>query len=124
MLYPERGEQMSFMVQALVLFDLGRLLRINVLPGWLQAVSYASPATYMLRGIRDAIIDGRRACGPVAHLAILAVFGAVMIPGALATFSAAERWAKKTGRLKRQGYARARHARLTAGQAAPGRTPW
>jgi hypothetical protein len=26
-----------------------------------------------------------------------------MIPGALAAFAGAERWAKKTGRLKRQG---------------------
>src|SRR5262249_46146037 len=58
MLYPERGEQMSFMVQALVLLVSGVYYGVDVLPGWLQAVSHLSPATYMLSGIRAALIDG------------------------------------------------------------------
>jgi hypothetical protein len=33
----------------------------------------------------------------------MAVFALVLIPSSIAVFSAAERWAKKTGRLKRQG---------------------
>jgi ABC-type multidrug transport system permease subunit len=28
------------------------------LPGWMQAISTISPATYALRGIRHAILDG------------------------------------------------------------------
>ena len=103
MLYPERGEQMSFMVQALVLLVSGVYYGTDVLPGWLQAFSRLAPTTYMLRGVRSAIINGVGIGGQLRTLAILAVFGVVMIPGALATFSAAERWAKKTGRLKRQG---------------------
>ena len=103
MLYPERGVQMSFMVQALVLLVSGVYYGTDVLPGWLQACSRLAPTTYMLRGIRAALIDGVGLGGERTTLAILAVFGVVMIPGALATFSAAERWAKKTGRLKRQG---------------------
>jgi ABC-2 type transport system permease protein len=103
LLYPERGEQMSFMLQALVLLISGVYYAVNVLPGWLQAVSHASPATYLLRGIRDAIIDGRGLGAELGNLATLAVFGAVMVPGALLAFAVAERWAKKTGRLKRQG---------------------
>jgi ABC-2 type transport system permease protein len=103
LLYPERGEQMSFMLQALVLLISGVYYAVNVLPGWLQAVSHASPATYLLRGIRDAVIDGRGFGHEGANLAILALFGVVMVPGALFAFAVAERWAKKTGRLKRQG---------------------
>jgi len=103
MLYPERGEQMSFMVQALVLLVSGVYYGTDVLPGWLQACSRLAPTTYMLRGIRAAIIDGVGAGGQPGTLGILGVFGLVMIPAGLATFSAAERWAKKTGRLKRQG---------------------
>jgi ABC-2 type transport system permease protein len=103
LLYPERGEQMSFMVQALVLLVSGVYYSINVLPGWIQAASHASPATYLLRGIRDAILDGRGFNYESGNLAILAVFGAVMVPGALWAFTLAERWAKKTGRLNRQG---------------------
>jgi hypothetical protein len=34
---------------------------------------------------------------------VLALFGAVLVPVSLLAFGLAERWAKKTGRLKRQG---------------------
>ncbi|MGI8493451.1 MAG: ABC transporter permease [Acidimicrobiales bacterium] len=103
LLYPERGVQMSFMVQALVLLVSGVYYGVDVLPGWLQAVSHVSPATYLLRGIRSALIDGAGVTHQWRTLGILVAFGAVMVPGSLLAFAAAERWAKKTGRLKRQG---------------------
>jgi ABC-2 type transport system permease protein len=103
LLYPERGEQMSFMVQALVLLISGVYYAVNVLPGWLQAVSRASPATYLLQGVRATVINGRGFGPEAGNLAVLALFGVLMIPLALLAFAAAERWAKKTGRLKRQG---------------------
>jgi ABC-2 type transport system permease protein len=103
LLYPERGEQMSFMVQALVLLVSGVYYSTEVLPGWLHVLSVLSPATYLLRGIRAAVLDGQGVTDQAGTLAILAVFGLVMIPASLWTFSAAERWAKQTGRLKRHG---------------------
>ena len=103
MLYPERGVQMSFMVQALVLLVSGVYYAVNVLPPWLQAASLVSPATYMLRGIRAALIDGKGVGQQGGSLAALALFGVILIPASLLAFGAAERWAKKTGRLKRQG---------------------
>jgi ABC-2 type transport system permease protein len=103
MLYPERGEQMSFMTQALVLLVSGVYYGVDVLPGWLQAVSHLSPATYMLSGIRAAVMDGAGPTQQLGRLAALAAFGIVMVPGSLLAFDAAERWAKRTGRLKRQG---------------------
>src|SRR6266571_7013138 len=59
LLYPERGTQMSFMVQAFVLLVSGVYYSVDVLPAWLQVFSYISPATYMLEGIRGGIIDGK-----------------------------------------------------------------
>jgi ABC-2 type transport system permease protein len=103
LLYPERGEQMSFMVQALVLLVSGVYYSVAVLPGWLQAVSHASPATYLLRGVRDAVLDGRGLGQEAGNLAVLAGFGLGLVPASLAAFTVAERWAKRTGRLKRQG---------------------
>ncbi|HUZ43663.1 MAG TPA: ABC transporter permease [Acidimicrobiales bacterium] len=103
MLYPERGEQMSFMVQAAVLLVSGVYYSVGILPTWLQAVAHISPATYVLRGIRGALINGQGLGGQVENLVILAVFGALLIPLSLLAFGLAERWAKKTGRLKRQG---------------------
>jgi ABC-2 type transport system permease protein len=103
LLYPERGEQMSFMVQALVLLVSGVYYSVDVLPGWLQVASHVSPATYLLRGIRDALLNGSSVSNQAGTLAILAVFGLVLVPASLLVFGVAERWAKKTGRLKRQG---------------------
>ncbi len=103
LLYPERGTQMSFMVQALVLLVSGVYYKVEVLPAWLQVFSYISPATYMLEGIRGGIIDGKNLADIWSTLVWLVVFGIVLIPLGLATFAVAERWAKKTGKLKRQG---------------------
>ena len=103
LLYPERGEQMSFMVQAMVLLVSGVYYGTDILPGWLQVGSRLSPATYLLRGIRDAVLDGRGIGDELGTLVILAVFGVVLIPASLYAFAVAERWAKQTGRLKRHG---------------------
>ena len=103
LLYPERGAQMSFMVQALVLLVSGVYYQVSVLPGWLQVFSYVSPATYILDGIRGGIIDGKSVADTWRTLAALGVFGAVLIPLGIVTFMVAEQWAKRTGKLKRQG---------------------
>ena len=76
---------------------------INVLPVWLQAVAHLSPATYMLRGIRAGVIDGSGFHAEASTLGWLLLFGVVMVPGSIFAFTSAERWAKRTGRLKRQG---------------------
>jgi len=103
LLYPERGTQMSFMVQAFVLLISGVYYSVDVLPSWLRVLSYASPATYVLGGIRGALINGDTIADRWETLLTLAVFGAVMLPGSIAVFAIAERWAKRTGKLKRQG---------------------
>ena len=103
LLYPERGSQMSFMLQAAVLLVSGVYYSVDVPPGWLRLFSYVSPATYFLNGVRGAIIDGQSVADLAGTLATLALFGAILVPGGIAVFAVAERWAKKTGRLKRQG---------------------
>ena len=103
LLYPERGTQMSFMLQAVVLLISGVYYSVDVLPSWLQVFSYISPATYFLDGIRGAIIDGKGVEDMLGTLAILVLFGVILVPGSIAVFAVAERWARKTGQLKRQG---------------------
>jgi len=103
LLYPERGTQMSFMIQAVVLLISGVYYSVDVLPPWLRIFSYISPATYLLDGIRGAIIDGDGLVSLADTLGILALFGVVLVPGGIAVFAVAERYAKKTGQLKRQG---------------------
>jgi ABC-2 type transport system permease protein len=103
LLYPERGSQMSLMVQASLLLVSGVYYEVDVLPAWLQIFSFISPATYFLDGIRGAIIDGDSLSELGRELSALAVFGALLVPASLAIFAWAESYAKKTGRLKRQG---------------------
>src|SRR5437764_3252341 len=100
LLYPERGEQMSFMVQAVVLLISGVYYSVETLPAWLRVFSYLSPATYLLRGVREALINGASVADEAGDLLIMAIFAVVLIPASIAVFSAAERWAKRTGRLK------------------------
>jgi ABC-2 type transport system permease protein len=58
LLYPERGVQMTNIVQALLLLISGVYYPVEVLPGWLQTLSRFSPATYVLGGMRAAILEG------------------------------------------------------------------
>lgn len=103
LLYPERGSQMSFMVQAIILLVSGVYYSVEALPGWLQVFSAISPATYILDGIRGALIGGESVADLAATLLTLLIFGAVLVPGGILAFAIGERWAKKTGKLKRQG---------------------
>ncbi|MCU1448536.1 MAG: type transporter [Acidimicrobiales bacterium] len=103
LLYPERGEQMSFMVQSVVLLVSGVYYSVDVLPVWLRTVSWLSPATYLLRSVRHALIDGAGIGAEAGDLAVMTAFAVVLIPGSIVVFGAAERWAKRTGRLKHHG---------------------
>jgi ABC-2 type transport system permease protein len=103
LIYPERGTQMTFMVQAAILLVSGVYYQVEVLPRWLQVFSYISPATYILDGVRGAIQHGRGLDELWPELLVLALYGAFLVPFAMAVFGVAERWAKKTGRLKRLG---------------------
>jgi ABC-2 type transport system permease protein len=103
LLYPERGEQLSFMVQSFVLLVSGVYYSVSTLPGWLQVISRLSPATYLLHAIRLVLIDGAGIGAVWSDIAVMAAFAVVLTPLSIAVFGAAERWAKRTGRLKRQG---------------------
>jgi len=103
MLWTEKGLQMAYIVQAIVLLVSGVYYPTTVLPAWLQALSVISPATYVIEGMRRALLDGADlgSLWPLVWPALLA--GVLSIPIGLRAFVAAERYAKRTGRLKRSG---------------------
>ncbi|MBI3522068.1 MAG: ABC transporter permease [Chloroflexi bacterium] len=103
LLWTEKGLQMAYIVQAVVLLVSGVYYPTSVLPGWAQALSVISPATYVIEGLRGALIDGADPLSlwPLVWPALLV--GAISIPIGLAAFVRAERYAKQTGRLKRSG---------------------
>jgi ABC-2 type transport system permease protein len=105
LLYTERGSQMSFIVRAVLLLVSGVYYPINVLPGWMQPAARISPATYVLNGLRDALLANKPIWSPEIWASTwpLLISGVVSVPLGLAIFRIAERYAKRTGRLKRNG---------------------
>jgi ABC-2 type transport system permease protein len=103
LLYVERGAQMTFVLQSCLLLVSGVYYSINVLPGWMQVLSHLSPATYVLDGVRKGLIDGTPVTGLLGDVWPLVVMGAALIPFGLWAFGRAERYAKRTGKLKRVG---------------------
>ncbi len=98
---PEKGTQLGFVAQGLMLVVSGVYYPVSVLPGWMQWVAKISPATYALRGNRNQILNGAGLAW--ADVWPLLVIGACSIPIGLVVFRAGERYAKKTGKLKRSG---------------------
>lgn len=100
---PEKGAQLGFVAQGLLLVVSGVYYPVQVLPGWMQWLSTVSPATYALEGIRAAILEGAGLSAMGGELLPLVVIGAVCVPAGLAMFTAGERYAKRHGLLKRSG---------------------
>jgi ABC-2 type transport system permease protein len=100
---PEKGTQLGFIAQGLLLVVSGVYYPVSVLPQWMQWLSVISPATYTLEGARRAVIDGAGVAAIWGDIWPLIVIGVISIPLGLYVFSLGERYAKRHGRLKRSG---------------------
>ena len=103
LLYVERGAQMTFVIQSCLLLISGVYYPVSVLPGWMQVLSHLSPATYVLTGVRAGLLDGTPITALWGDILPLIAMGIVLIPVGLWAFGRAERYAKRTGKLKRVG---------------------
>ncbi len=103
LLYVERGAQMTFVLQSCILLVSGVYYSVDVLPEWMQVLSRLSPATYVLDGVRAGLVHGTPVTELLHDVWPLIVMGFVFIPFGLWAFGRAERYAKRTGKLKRVG---------------------
>jgi ABC-2 type transport system permease protein len=103
LMYVERGAQMTFVLQSLLLLVSGVYYSIEVLPEWMQVLAQFSPATYVLDGVRQGLIHGTPVTELWHDIWPLAIMAVVFIPLGIKTFGIAERYAKRTGKLKRVG---------------------
>jgi ABC-2 type transport system permease protein len=103
LMWTEKGLQMAYIVQAAVLLVSGVYYPVSVLPAWMQVLSTISPATYVIRGMRSALMDGADLASLWPEVWPALVVGVLSIPLGLRLFIAVERYAKRTGRLKRSG---------------------
>ncbi|MFL7892568.1 MAG: ABC transporter permease [Anaerolineales bacterium] len=103
LLFPERGSQMTHVIIAVLLLVSGVYYPISVLPELLQKLAVLSPATYVLDGTRMALLEGV----PTTHLWPFVwptlIMGVIAIPVGLWIFGVAEKYAKRAGKLHRNG---------------------
>ena len=98
---PEKGAQLGFVAQGMLLVVSGVYYPVSVLPDWMQWLSKISPATYALRGIRGSILEGQGLLW--ANVWPLILIGLLSIPLGLQVFKRGEVYAKRHGKLKRSG---------------------
>jgi ABC-2 type transport system permease protein len=94
---------MTYIIRAVMLLVSGVYYPVSVLPAILQPLSAISPATYVLDGLRQAIIQGHGLNMLWGDIWPLLICGVVSLPLGLWIFRIGERYAKRTGRLKRNG---------------------
>ena len=110
----ENGAQATNIVQGSLLLVSGVYYPVEILPKWVQPLAYISPATYALNACRKLLgisvpgssaekLLGQPISAVAPELVILAVMGVVLVPLGFFVFSLAEKWAKRTGALKRSG---------------------
>ena len=100
---PEKGTQLGFVAQGILLVVSGVYYPVSVLPEWMQWLAKISPATYALDGIRDAIVNGADVSDMWPNIWPLIIIGIVSVPLGLWVFARGERYAKHHGKLKRSG---------------------
>ena len=103
LIWTEKGLQMAYIVQAVVLLVSGVYYPTDVLPAWMQVLSTISPATYVIEGMRLALLDGADLVSLWPKVWPALVVGVLSVPLGLRLFVEVERYAKRTGRLKRSG---------------------
>ena len=103
LLSPEKGQQVSYIVSSVLLLVSGVYYEVDVLPGWMQAIATVSPVTYALQGSRAALQEGAGVAELWGSIWPLLIMGVVFVPLGLYVFHLGERYAKRTGKLKRSG---------------------
>ena len=103
LLSPEKGQQVTYIISALLLLVSGVYYPVKVLPEWMQVAAQFSPVTYALEGSRAALLRGVGVSQLWESIWPLLVMGAVFVPLGLFVFHLGERYAKRTGKLKRSG---------------------
>lgn len=95
----KHGDPIGFLWGVLSGLLSGVYYPIEVLPGWLQAVSAVLPTTYALRALRAALINGASLYDVRLELAILVAFTVVSVPLGLWAFQAGFDRARREGSL-------------------------
>jgi ABC-2 type transport system permease protein len=103
LLFPERGAQMTHIIIATLLLVSGVYYPIEVLPEAFQSLAYVSPAWYVLGGVRAALLDNAPLADLWSYIWPALLLALILVPTGLWTFSQGEKYAKRKGKLARNG---------------------
>lgn len=99
----ENGDKVPWFAEAIIMMILGIYYPIAIMPLWLQYMAQFSPLTYALAGMRQAVLENANLLQAWPNIWPLIIAGIVLVPLGLWGFGIAERYAKQTGKLKRDG---------------------
>ena len=94
---------MTHVIIALLLLISGVYYPIDVLPDVLQRLATISPATYVLHGVRTGLLEGAPLSELWGDIWPALLMGMIAVPIGLRVFNAAEQYAKRAGKLHRNG---------------------
>jgi ABC-2 type transport system permease protein len=94
-----KGSALLWLVGSGLWFLSGTLFPIQSLPRPLETLGHAIPLTYAIDGMRKALLDGQSVNVMAPTLAVLAGFGIVLLPLALASLALSLRRARQNGTL-------------------------
>ena len=95
----KRGDPITWLITSLSWLLGGVFYPIEVLPSWLEKLSYLLPITYSLEGMRLALLQGSSINDLAQNIFALSIFSIVFIPVSIFAFSKAIRRAKIDGSL-------------------------
>jgi len=95
----KRGNPLTWLFGSFSTLFGGVFFPVNILPPWLQGVSYFIPITYSLRALRYALLQGYSFKALSSDILLLAIFSAVLLPLGIYAFGLAVRKAKRDGTL-------------------------
>ncbi len=95
----QKGSALLWLLGSGLWFLSGTMFPIQSLPHPLELVARAVPLTYAIDGMRKALLEGQSVIAMGPTLAVLAGFGVVLLPLALASLSLSLQRARQNGTL-------------------------
>lgn len=95
----QKGSSLLWLLGSGLWFLSGAMFPIQSLPRPLEALARAVPLTYAIEGMRRALLEGQSVAAMATLLAVLAGFGVVLLPLALAGLGLSLQRARRDGTL-------------------------
>ncbi len=96
--YKQIGPAAS-LIQTIMMFFCGVYIPIQILPGWIQPVSYCLPLTYAFNAIRASLIGGEGILSYWENVVPLIIFFVVMVVGGYIIFNKLLNKGRKSGTI-------------------------